>query len=376
ETVPKLLDFGMAKLLSESAVQTVSGVPIGTPLYMSPEQARGEKVDGRSDVYALGVLCHEMLTGKVPFTGESPLAVLVSHLTLPAPRASEVFPELPTELDEPILSMLQKEPAGRPATAGAAIAGLVAAAERAGISVPAGMPHLPRPRELPAATPSTFSPRRATPASDSSDSEARAALVGADTQPSSQQGATSWPMLIGLVAVAMLVAYLGRSALEAPSNKDSAATEPAPAATRPASSTPGPSLDPSRAPPSPPPSALPPAPAAAPAAPTAPAAGGGAPAPAAPSAEQHPEHVQLTLRGAPAGARVQRGDDVLGEASKPVRLPFGTAPLELTVTAPGHEPQTLSVVPDHDAASDVKLRRRAARPKPTSDIPKDLESPF
>src|SRR5688572_24819656 len=86
ETVPKLLDFGMAKLLGDSAVHTVSGVPIGTPLYMSPEQARGEKVDGRSDVYALGVVCHEMLTGQVPFTGDSPLAVLMCHLTVAPPR--------------------------------------------------------------------------------------------------------------------------------------------------------------------------------------------------------------------------------------------------------------------------------------------------
>jgi hypothetical protein len=78
---------------------------------------------------------------------------------------------------------------------------------------------------------------------------------------------------------------------------------------------------------------------------------------------------------------VQRGDDVLGDASKPVRLPYGTSPLELTVTAPGHEPHTLSVVPDRDGESDVKLKRRAARPRPSSDIPgrdipSDLESPF
>jgi hypothetical protein len=95
-----------------------------------------------------------------------------------------------------------------------------------------------------------------------------------------------------------------------------------------------------------------------------------------PALAEQPEHVQLTLHGAPPGARVQRGDEVLGEASKPVLLPFGKAPLELTVTAPGHEPQTLSVVPDRDAESDVKLRRRAARPKPSRDIPSDLESPF
>ena len=359
ETVPKLLDFGMAKLLIESSVQTVSGVPIGTPLYMSPEQARGEKVDGRSDVYALGVLCHEMLTGKVPFTGESPLAVLVSHLTLPAPRASEVFPELPLELDEPILAMLHKEPSGRPGTAGAAIAALVAAAERAGITVPVGMPHLQRPHELPAATPSAFSPRRFTPES-SGDSVARRALMGSDTQPSLPARPATLPMLAVLVVIALLVAYLGRSALDAP-----AASAPAASAASSQSATPP-------AEPSAVGSAAPTAGASLNATPEAPAAQ----PPVDPPPAEHPEHVHLTLHGTPPGARVQHGDDVLGEASRPVRLPFGTGPLELTVTAPGHEPQTLSVVPDRDGESEVKLRRRAARPKPSSDIPKDLESPF
>jgi len=89
-----------------------------------------------------------------------------------------------------------------------------------------------------------------------------------------------------------------------------------------------------------------------------------------------PEQVQLRVRGAPPGARVQRGDEVLGDASRPVPLPFGKTPLELTVTAPGHEPQTLRVVPDRDGESEVKLRRRPARPKPSNDIPSDLESPF
>src|SRR5262245_23882324 len=78
-TVPKLLDFGMAKLLSESPVHTASGTPIGTPLYMSPEQARGDKVDGRSDVYSFGVLCHELLTGQMPINGESTVVVLVAQ---------------------------------------------------------------------------------------------------------------------------------------------------------------------------------------------------------------------------------------------------------------------------------------------------------
>jgi len=145
ETVPKLLDFGMAKLLGDSPVHTVSGTPLGTPLYMSPEQARGDVVDGRSDVYALGVLCHELLTGTLPISGENTIGVLMAHLIQAPPRVSEVCPELPTELDAPVLRMLEKDPALRPATAGAALDALAQAAERAGCLVPAGPPRLSRP---------------------------------------------------------------------------------------------------------------------------------------------------------------------------------------------------------------------------------------
>jgi serine/threonine-protein kinase len=145
EVVPKLLDFGMAKLLSNSPVRTVSGTPIGTPLYMAPEQARGDKVDGRCDVYALGVLCYEMLTGRLPFDAETTVAILMAHLIQNPEKPSEVLSELPFELDAPLLRMLEKDPAARPATAGEALTGLLDAAARAGISVPKGAPKLTRP---------------------------------------------------------------------------------------------------------------------------------------------------------------------------------------------------------------------------------------
>ena len=145
ETVPKLLDFGMAKLLGDSRVHTVSGTPLGTPLYMSPEQARGDVVDGRSDVYALGVLCHELLTGRLPITGENTIAVLMAHIIQAPPKVSEVCPDLSPELDAPILHMLEKKPEQRPATASQALDELASAAERAGATVPSGPPRLSRP---------------------------------------------------------------------------------------------------------------------------------------------------------------------------------------------------------------------------------------
>jgi serine/threonine-protein kinase len=145
ETVPKLLDFGMAKLLGESPVHTVSGTPIGTPLYMSPEQARGEKVDQRSDVYALGVLCHELLTGQLPFVGDTTVAVLMAHIIQAPPRASEVCPDVSPLFDAPLLRMLEKNPTLRPASAGEAVAALRQAAKEAGIEIAPGPLRLSRP---------------------------------------------------------------------------------------------------------------------------------------------------------------------------------------------------------------------------------------
>jgi eukaryotic-like serine/threonine-protein kinase len=151
-TVPKLLDFGMAKLIGDVGVHTVSGTPMGTPLYMSPEQARGQKVDRRSDVYALGVLCHELLTGSLPITGDTTIAVLMAHITEEPRRPSEVCPDLASSLDGPIASMLHKQPDQRPASAGEALRALAQAAESVGIEIPSGLPRLPRPEPLPEST--------------------------------------------------------------------------------------------------------------------------------------------------------------------------------------------------------------------------------
>ncbi|HWO12854.1 MAG TPA: serine/threonine-protein kinase [Polyangiaceae bacterium] len=345
ETVPKLLDFGMAKLLGESAVQTVSGVPVGTPLYMSPEQARGEKVDGRTDVYGLGVLCHEMLTGRVPFTAESALAVLVSHLTVPPPRASEVLASVPPELDEPLLAMLHKEPSGRPATAGAAIAALVAAAERVGLTVPAGMPHLPRPSDLPRREPTVFSPQ---PVGDDGGGRGASLALGATQLAPRRRG--SWALALTVCALGLAAAFLGKGVLQAPlapAPRDPEAVVASSAPPRPA--------------PAPPPVMQPPA---------------ASETPAPPSDAAPPAHVALLLHGAPAGASVLLGDEPLGSAATPVRLPFGKSPLTLTVSAPGYEPLALEVVPERDREAEVKLKRRAPRPKPGGTVPSDLESPF
>jgi serine/threonine protein kinase len=115
---------------------------------MSPEQARGHNIDHRADVYALGVLCHELLTGGPPITGNSPMVVLLAQLTQAPPRVSEVNTKLPSELDAPILRMLEKEADARPASASQALQELRKAAERAGFRVASVMPRLPRPHSI------------------------------------------------------------------------------------------------------------------------------------------------------------------------------------------------------------------------------------
>ncbi len=134
---PKLLDFGVAKLAKEEASQqTATGVAIGTPRYMSPEQCRGKKIDHRTDIYALGCVAHELLTGKPVFEADSTVDLLFKHTMEQPPTMSSICPNLPPELDAPVLEMLAKRPAGRPQSAGLAINALADAIRMSRTSKP------------------------------------------------------------------------------------------------------------------------------------------------------------------------------------------------------------------------------------------------
>jgi ligand-binding sensor domain-containing protein/predicted Ser/Thr protein kinase len=108
-----LTDFGIAKMLEGSSGLTATGAITGTPAYMSPEQAQGQKVDQRSDIYSLGIVLFEMLTGRVPFEAETPLAVLFKQIQDPPPPLSRVRPDLPYTLEPVLLRALAKNPAER-----------------------------------------------------------------------------------------------------------------------------------------------------------------------------------------------------------------------------------------------------------------------
>lgn len=110
----KVMDFGIARAVSDSAAtMTSTAAVIGTAQYLSPEQARGEGVDARSDVYSLGCLLYELVTGAPPFTGDSPVSVAYQHVREDPRLPSSINPDVPPELDAILLKAMSKNPANR-----------------------------------------------------------------------------------------------------------------------------------------------------------------------------------------------------------------------------------------------------------------------
>ncbi len=125
---PYVSDFGIAKIRESSSTFSTSGV-IGTPAYMSPEQARGERdLTGRSDIYALGTILFEMLTGKLPYEADTPMGLALRHIMEPVPRILEVKPDLPAGCNTIIERAMAKETSARYVTV-AEMAGALASVQ-------------------------------------------------------------------------------------------------------------------------------------------------------------------------------------------------------------------------------------------------------
>ena len=112
----KISDFGLARLVDDAGELTATGMVMGTPTYMSPEQCQGAELDGRSDLYSLGVVLYEVATGTPPFRVKSLSEAVFKHISATPPRPREIQPDLPPALDDIIMRCLEKNPANRIAT--------------------------------------------------------------------------------------------------------------------------------------------------------------------------------------------------------------------------------------------------------------------
>ncbi len=117
----KILDFGLARSAEQEAGLTQQGTIIGTPAYMAPEQARGEGVDARSDLFSLGVILYRLCCGKQPFQGNDTISTLMAVATEQPPPPVQANPELPAELSDLVMQLLQKDPDRRPRSAAAVV---------------------------------------------------------------------------------------------------------------------------------------------------------------------------------------------------------------------------------------------------------------
>ncbi|MCC6975702.1 MAG: protein kinase [Anaerolineae bacterium] len=156
-----LTDFGIAKILNETSGLTQTGMTMGTPAYMSPEQWRGQSLDARSDVYALGVVTFEALSGRLPFSGDTPFSLMHSHVYDQPASLVSIRPETPAAVSAVIDKALAKTPEGRYNTAGdfaaalrSAFAGRVTAPSPASAAVTPDMTapvagRTPTPRKMP-----------------------------------------------------------------------------------------------------------------------------------------------------------------------------------------------------------------------------------
>jgi serine/threonine-protein kinase len=154
---PYITDFGLARIVQAGSSTISSDMMLGTPYYISPEQAKGEKdLNGRTDIYSFGVILYELITGAIPFVADTPYAIVHAHIYQPPPAPRERNPDLPAALDPVILRALAKNPAERYPTASALMVAFNAALTATPLDIPVEKSSEPiRPVETQAAPAST-----------------------------------------------------------------------------------------------------------------------------------------------------------------------------------------------------------------------------
>jgi len=325
--VVKLLDFGVAKMLDlHDPAVTGSGDAIGTPAYMAPEQWDGTPATVSSDIYALGVIAYQVLTGRRPFRGSGPQELIKAQLLEQPQVATELNPALPKSLDEPLARMLAKQATGRPSSAGDAVAALHNALFELDLAF--GVPRaLQRNEGWPVRRPSSIgspadesgsAPRRATP------SEAQ------EPATPSRRGKALWLGLGFTLAVPLLV-WASALTRRTPT-VEVKRSEPVKTSVTIA------------------PLPLPPT------------ASSNALAEAANAPTPNATRVAITVAGAPSRAALFLNGEPAGSVAGPVLVPRGATAITVGVLASGLPMQTYRVVPDRDRSITFIGRPAASTP--------------
>jgi serine/threonine-protein kinase len=307
----KLLDFGIAKLMSDNnSMRTRTGIPMGTPHYMSPEQCRGRNVDHRTDIYSFGIVLYRALTGKLPFDAADMMDILIAQTTAPATPPSQMLPQLSPALDAPILRMLAKDPAERPQSMLDAFTALSVAA---GYSIAGKTPD-----------PSLLTPPPGVIVDGGGRPHAGTISAIAHTGAVALPAKRPMGLIVGGIG-ALVVAGLAAAVLLRPGAGNDA--KPAAQLSAPIVAAKDPPKDP------PPPSA----------APTVTAA----------------TEVSVRVLATPASAKAEvwLGDKKLGDAPGPIKMPKAAGNVSLSVRADGYAPETVEVAGDVDGSVSIKLTR-------------------
>jgi len=358
----KVLDFGISKMGWRQEPITEQGAILGTPEYMAPEQASGESVDPRTDIYALGVMAYELVTGTLPFRGDHSVATMLKHINeaVEPPRHRRPDLGIPEELEQAILKALSKKADDRPQTV--TQLRLAIARHIAGpipLSTPvANPPNIPTIPGTPAhlATPNGVersSPSPATPSRISGPHPAVFTPLPQSSRAPDEPFADTlyrvprrspWPLLgalggLGAIAGVAVLLATGRSA-------------PGPEPVQPPATVPVETATPVPVP---------------------------APAPPPPAAPE-----KLAVRSMPEGATVFRGSEKLGQTPMDLERPAATTDLRFELA--GHEPQVRRVMPEEAQVDVTLVKRRGKRqsrdrrndnPKQPFDQAEDLKAnPF